>query len=118
MQNIENLRDAMFKQLERLADPSMTTEQLEREIKRAHAVSKVADTIINSGELELGYMRAMERILPLTDLMPDQADTRKFTADHSARVAAQMRTKWKVENPEKIKSLTENKRDSDMELTG
>lgn len=119
MQNIENLRDAMFKQLERLADPSLTTEQLNREIKRAHAVSKVADTIINSGELELGYMQAMERIIPMTGLMPDQGATKGYSSDHGARIAAHMRAAWSGDNPEKVKALKQaTSRDSNAELTG
>jgi hypothetical protein len=97
----------MFNQLERLADPNLTIDQLEREIKRAHAVSKVADTIINSGRIELEYMRAMERTLPMTDFIPDQAGNKKFTADHGARVAAEMRANWTLSNQEKVKAIQE-----------
>jgi hypothetical protein len=99
----------MFQQLEALSNHNLSTQELEREIKRAHAISKLGDTIINSGRLELEYMRAMERILPLTDFIPDQSETKKFTADHSARVAAEMRVNWTLSNQEKVKALNESK---------
>jgi len=51
-------------------------------------------------------MRAMERVTPMTSLMPN-GDGAKFTADHSARVAAQMRAQWTLSNPEKVKALNE-----------
>jgi hypothetical protein len=109
MQNIETLREAMFKQLEALNNPALSTQELKLAIDKAHAVSKVADTILASGRLELEYMRAMERIIPLTEFIPDQSETKKFTADHSARVAAEMRANWSLSNQEKVKALNESK---------
>ena len=95
----------MFKQLEALSNPALTTQELKQEIERAHAVSKVADTIINSGRLELDFMRAMERIRPLTELMPDNEGKSRYTSDHAAKVAAEMRARWTLSNSDKVKEL-------------
>jgi hypothetical protein len=109
VRNIETLRDAMFKQLEALSNPNLTTEQLEREIDKAHAVSKLGDTIINSGRLELDFMRAMERSTPLTEMFPDNEGKSRYSSEHAAKVAADMRNNWKLSNQLKVNALNEAK---------
>lgn len=50
---LSDLNNYLFEQLERLNDDELDEEQLQREIKRSHAVSQVAETIIHNGELQL-----------------------------------------------------------------
>jgi len=42
---LSDLNDHLFEQLERLSDEDLTEEQLEKEIKRAKAVSGIAKTL-------------------------------------------------------------------------
>jgi 2-iminoacetate synthase ThiH len=48
---LSDLNDHLFEQLERLSDEDLTEEQLEKEIKRAKAVSGIAKILIDSGGL-------------------------------------------------------------------
>lgn len=54
---IADLNDHLFAQLERLNDETITEPGMEREIKKAMAVSKVASQIINSNKLVLQAAR-------------------------------------------------------------
>lgn len=46
-----DLNNHLFEQLERLNDEELKKEDLEEELKRAETVAKIAQTIINNGEL-------------------------------------------------------------------
>jgi hypothetical protein len=46
-----DLNNHLFEQLERLNDDELTKEELETELERSKAITKVAQTIINNGEL-------------------------------------------------------------------
>ncbi|CAM3168372.1 hypothetical protein SAMN04488021_11868 [Paracoccus aminovorans] len=48
-----DLNNHLFAQLERLADESLTPEQIEQEAKRAHAIVSVADRIVGNADLQL-----------------------------------------------------------------
>jgi hypothetical protein len=48
------LRDHLFKQLEKLSDPQAN---LEVELKRADAIAKVGTVIVNSHKQEVDYMK-------------------------------------------------------------
>lgn len=48
-----DLTDHLFAELERLGDESMTPEQLDGEIKRAKAISGIAQTVINNANVVL-----------------------------------------------------------------
>lgn len=50
---LEDLNNHLFAQLERLGDESLSAEQLDQEIKRTDAISKIAGNIINNGALVL-----------------------------------------------------------------
>lgn len=52
-----DLNDHLFAQLERLADETMTAEQLEAEVKRAAAMVGVADRITGNADLQLRAAR-------------------------------------------------------------
>ena len=52
MQNtLSDLNNHLFEQLERLNDEDLTEEQLERELKRADGMTRVAGQIIQNAEL-------------------------------------------------------------------
>jgi hypothetical protein len=48
-----DLTDHLFAQIERLADESLTPEQIETEAKRGHAIVAVADQLVRSAELKI-----------------------------------------------------------------
>lgn len=50
---ISDLRDHMFAQLERLGDESIKKEDLEKEIRRAKAISDIGKVIVESAKTEL-----------------------------------------------------------------
>ena len=56
---IEDLRNHLFSQLERLADDEGMKNpiKLERELKRAKAISEVATVIVNTAKAETDYLR-------------------------------------------------------------
>lgn len=52
-----DLNNHLFAQLERLADESMTPEQIDQEAKRADAIVSVADRIVGNADLQLKAAR-------------------------------------------------------------
>ena len=48
---LNDLNNYLFEEIERLQDESLNDEALERAIKKAEAVTKVAETVIRNGEL-------------------------------------------------------------------
>ena len=54
---IEDLRNHMFAQLERLGDESLGEDGLKREIERAKAIRTVADGIIDTAKAESERLR-------------------------------------------------------------
>jgi hypothetical protein len=54
---LTDLNNYLFETLERLIDDDMTEEQLKKEITRSQAVTSVAATIIQNGELALKTMK-------------------------------------------------------------
>ena len=50
---LADLNDHLFAQLERLSDEDMSTEKIEDEVKRADAMVKVADKIVDNARLNL-----------------------------------------------------------------
>lgn len=58
---IGKLRTAMFDQIDRLNDPKA---DLEKELKRAHAITSVGTVIINSVKAEIDFMRVRSQAEP------------------------------------------------------
>lgn len=54
---LTDLNNYLFETLERLTDDDATDEQMQKEIIRSQAVTSVASTIIQNGELALKSMK-------------------------------------------------------------
>lgn len=57
--SLQDLNNYLFESLERINDDDLTDEELEKEIKRSEAVTKVASTIINNAEVQLKALRTL-----------------------------------------------------------
>lgn len=57
---LTDLNNHLFAQMERLGDEDLDEEQLEKELKRADGVTKIAAQIIHNGELALKTMKHMD----------------------------------------------------------
>lgn len=53
---IEDLRNHLFAQIEKLSDEELKGETLKEEIKRSEAISGLADQIIQSAKVEVRFM--------------------------------------------------------------
>lgn len=58
---LTDLNNYLFEQLERLNDDEISEEQLERELRKADSIVKVADKIIQNGELAFKTMQHMDQ---------------------------------------------------------
>ena len=54
---LSDLNNYLFESLERLMDDDLSEEQMQREILRSQAVTSVAQTVIQNGELALKTMK-------------------------------------------------------------
>ena len=54
---IEDLRDHIFAQLERMSDPELTDEQLKTEIERGKAIGDLGKVIVESAKTEVLFMK-------------------------------------------------------------
>lgn len=57
---LQDLNDHLFEQLERLNDDDLSDDQLERELKRAEGMTRIAMQIISNGELAYKTMVHMD----------------------------------------------------------
>ncbi len=55
---IDDLRNHLFAQIERLGDEELTGDALESEIKRAKAIGQVAGHITDTARVEVDYLKA------------------------------------------------------------
>ena len=58
--NLSALNDYLFESIERIQSDELSDEELDREIKRAEAVTEVAKVIVQNGELALKAMKHRE----------------------------------------------------------
>lgn len=54
---IEDLRNHLFAQLERLNDEELTPEQVQDEVKKAKAIAGVSSAIIETAKMEIEYIK-------------------------------------------------------------
>ena len=64
---LSDVRDHIFMALERVADETLTAEQVNLEIDKAKAISMLASTIIQSAKVEIDFINA-------TGVMESQSD--------------------------------------------
>ena len=57
---LSDLNNYLFEAMERLTNDDLTSEELDQEIKRAESMSKVANQIIQNGELAYKTMVHMD----------------------------------------------------------
>lgn len=60
MANITHLNESLMARIEALENDELTAEQLEVEIKRAQAITKVADTLIDCAKLALDAQKQFD----------------------------------------------------------
>lgn len=53
---IEDLRNHLFAQLERLSDEDLSGEKLQEEIKRSKAIAEVSSQIVAAAQVELQFI--------------------------------------------------------------
>jgi len=58
MSKLDDLNEYLFEELDRITNDDLSEEQLDKEIKRAASVTKIAQAIINNGNLALSAMNA------------------------------------------------------------
>lgn len=58
--SLNDLNNYLFESLERLTDDSMNNEELEKELKRADMISKVAKTIIDNTNVGLKIKKHLD----------------------------------------------------------
>ncbi len=58
MSKLDDLNEYLFLELDRITNDDLSEEQLDTEIKRAASITKIAQTIINNGNLALSAMNA------------------------------------------------------------
>lgn len=59
---LSDLNNLLFESIERLNDDDLTGEDLDRELKRADGMAKIAQTIIANGELAFKSMKYMDEM--------------------------------------------------------
>lgn len=76
---IEDLRNHLFAQLERLADDEGMKNplKLEKELKRAHAISEVSNVIVATAKAETDYLRVTGKAPETTFIPLDVAGNQK-----------------------------------------
>ena len=57
---LSDLNDYLFEQLERINDDDMDDDDLEKQMKKADTACKIADRIIQNGELAFKTMQHMD----------------------------------------------------------
>lgn len=75
---INDLRDHLFAALERLDNDELTTDELQKEIDKAAAISNLGNVIINSAKIEVDFMKATGMISTSSDLFKGVTDTKQL----------------------------------------
>lgn len=77
---IEDLRNHLFEQLERLQDDEKMKNPiiLERELKRASAISEISQVIVNTAKAETDYLKVTGRAPEGTFIPLDRAGNKQI----------------------------------------
>jgi ribosomal protein L17 len=65
---LSDVRDHIFMALERVADETLTAEQVNLEIDKAKAISQLAGTLIQSAKVEIDFINATGVLESQSDL--------------------------------------------------
>lgn len=78
---IEDLRNHLFEQLERLGDDEKMKNPiiLERELKRAHAISEVSGVIVATAKAETDYLRVTGKAPEIEFIPLDKAGQKQIS---------------------------------------
>jgi len=60
--SLTDLNDYLFQQMKKLSDNSLSKEEINQEIKKAEAITNIADSIIKNGELALKTAVVMSKM--------------------------------------------------------
>lgn len=75
---LADLNNHLFAQLERLGDEDLTGEQIADEVKRAGAITDVADQIIRNADLQLKAANLLavhgDRFRPMLPMIEDKSE--------------------------------------------
>lgn len=67
---MSDLHNVLFEEIERLNDESIKGEELSQEIDRANAIGKIAETILDGGNLALQVARFKDEAASLNPSIP------------------------------------------------
>lgn len=67
MNSLADLNEYLFAALDAITNNDLSDEQLQREINKAQAVTKISETVIRNGELALKTMQMMNQYNYETD---------------------------------------------------
>jgi hypothetical protein len=70
---LTDLNDHLFAQLERLADESLTPEQVDKEAKRGKAIVALADQVVKNASLQVQVAKIVSEKGNMRPLMPAAA---------------------------------------------
>lgn len=73
---LSDVRDHIFMALERVADETLTAEQVNLEIDKAKAISMLASTIIQSAKIEIDFINATGVLESQSDLFKSVTQTK------------------------------------------
>lgn len=75
---LSDLNNHLFAQLERLGEEGLTSEQIQDEVKRAEAITDVADQIIRNADLQLKAVTVLanhgDRFKPMLPMIGGQSE--------------------------------------------
>lgn len=100
MNDIHNLRNALFEQLNELK--SMSEKPKEEQLlilERAKGINDVSKTILDSVKIEHNFQRMMMVAVPYSDFIPFRRDQ---AVDVYAKLAREFNQRWKENNAERI----------------
>lgn len=72
--NLTDLNNHLFEQLERLNDDELKGEELKEEIQRSKSIEDVAKQIINNGRLVLDSQKFVDNRMDIDKKVPDMLD--------------------------------------------
>lgn len=81
---ITDLRNHMFAALERLDNDDLTPEQLERELKKAQAISELGKVIVDSAKTEVLYAKITGKVKNAPERFLREPDEEKKKIDRPA----------------------------------